>query len=340
MKIATVLFAFLLISTEMLRHADAHGWMVDPVPRSGGGTGTANASTGAPCGKTGPTTITASWTTNSSITVGYMNANGHGATGNTVTLSFQYKTNFPNYNAPTTADFTTAIDLTSGGKGLMDTTKNTVQNHKITAPVALGEGILQFKWEATDGSRWYDCAYVEIAAAGVGACATNNGGCSPNAQCTDVNGAAVCKCKAGYYGTGITCALAPPPVQVYIYTDVKVPQDEFTVAIAAVLKISPSRILYDTNTAVTTGQRASFYITSDENGTDPVDTSAQLRALVTRGDPAFAQNFKTYQILSVQIVGKDASPRAFGLAPSSAVALKVNLGYIAVLVAFLALFAV
>ena len=36
-------------------------------------------------------------------------------------------------------------------------------------------------------------------------CATNNGGCSVHAVCTNTVGSRTCKCKAGYSGDGVTC---------------------------------------------------------------------------------------------------------------------------------------
>ena len=36
-------------------------------------------------------------------------------------------------------------------------------------------------------------------------CATNNGGCSIHAMCTNTVGSRTCKCKAGYSGDGVTC---------------------------------------------------------------------------------------------------------------------------------------
>ena len=38
-------------------------------------------------------------------------------------------------------------------------------------------------------------------------CSSNNGGCSVNAQCTNVvGGTRICTCNTGYSGDGITCA--------------------------------------------------------------------------------------------------------------------------------------
>lgn len=39
-----------------------------------------------------------------------------------------------------------------------------------------------------------------------GACAMNNGGCSPDAFCMDVGGIADCLCKPGFTGNGLSCA--------------------------------------------------------------------------------------------------------------------------------------
>ena len=41
--------------------------------------------------------------------------------------------------------------------------------------------------------------------ADVDACASNNGGCSPSATCTDTHGTITCKCKPGFKGNGLTC---------------------------------------------------------------------------------------------------------------------------------------
>jgi hypothetical protein len=40
-------------------------------------------------------------------------------------------------------------------------------------------------------------------------CKTNNGGCDPNASCTDNSGTAACACNTGYTGDGTTCTLDP-----------------------------------------------------------------------------------------------------------------------------------
>ena len=43
------------------------------------------------------------------------------------------------------------------------------------------------------------------AIADVNECATNNGGCSPYATCTNTPGNRTCACNAGYSGNGVTC---------------------------------------------------------------------------------------------------------------------------------------
>ena len=36
-------------------------------------------------------------------------------------------------------------------------------------------------------------------------CATNNGGCNSNAQCTNNNGGRTCTCNSGWTGNGVQC---------------------------------------------------------------------------------------------------------------------------------------
>ena len=53
-------------------------------------------------------------------------------------------------------------------------------------------------------NAFYQALYV-----GVNPCTTNNGGCSPDATCTNTNGQAVCACKSGWTGDGRTCSEWP-----------------------------------------------------------------------------------------------------------------------------------
>jgi hypothetical protein len=46
---------------------------------------------------------------------------------------------------------------------------------------------------------------LEVLTGSTNPCLTNNGGCSPNATCTNNGGTASCTCTSGYTGNGITC---------------------------------------------------------------------------------------------------------------------------------------
>lgn len=50
------------------------------------------------------------------------------------------------------------------------------------------------------------CGAGECVPAQTGACAIDNGGCSPDADCIDMAGTALCACKPGFTGDGLTCA--------------------------------------------------------------------------------------------------------------------------------------
>ena len=43
-------------------------------------------------------------------------------------------------------------------------------------------------------------------------CATNNGGCSPHADCVNTNGSYICSCRNGYHGDGFLCFGKPVPI--------------------------------------------------------------------------------------------------------------------------------
>jgi len=312
MKVAAFLVLSLLVSMEFIRVADAHGWMVDPVPQSGGGTGTANASGSSPCGKSGPNTIVATWAVGDNVTISYMNANNHGQSGYTVSLTL--------FAGTTPSAASVAANGILMGTGYMNTAVNTVQSKVVTVPNLPGSAVVQFHWAATDGSNWYDCAYVSVTANLTGPCAKNNGGCAPSASCTSPDDVtAVCACRAGFYGNGYSCAKMPNPVQIYMVTKTKFTQGNFTEMVAAAMGISSSRILYDTQTMNGDGSwQVSFYITSDNTGAQPKETAVSLRSQITVGDPAFTKAFGGDYIVSSQIVGTDTSPRTFGAAPTSA----------------------
>ena len=53
---------------------------------------------------------------------------------------------------------------------------------------------------------------IEINTTPINSCATNNGGCAPNATCTSTgSGTNTCTCNAGYTGTGVTCTPITTP---------------------------------------------------------------------------------------------------------------------------------
>ncbi len=60
------------------------------------------------------------------------------------------------------------------------------------------------------GTCGTSCGTDEVCAVGacmsIGACATNNGGCSPDAFCMDIAGRAECLCGPGFTGTGLVCS--------------------------------------------------------------------------------------------------------------------------------------
>jgi len=46
---------------------------------------------------------------------------------------------------------------------------------------------------------------VTMRNADIDECATNNGGCSSDASCTNSEGSFTCACLPGYNGDGVTC---------------------------------------------------------------------------------------------------------------------------------------
>jgi len=43
-------------------------------------------------------------------------------------------------------------------------------------------------------------------------CATNNGGCSSEASCSNTEGSFTCTCQSGYTGDGFTCTGKPQTI--------------------------------------------------------------------------------------------------------------------------------
>lgn len=309
-----VILSLILLHRATLTGVLGHGWMMTPVPRSGGGTGTGNASTGAPCGKTGPSTVAATWVRGTNVVVEYARANSHGNTGNTVTLILSY-------NASTTTPTAAHFDSTKGAIVLaaaatMNVNINGPQQTTLTLPsnMTLGTAVLQFRWNPTSGGSWYDCAYVQIVSSTGGAtsvCATNNGGCATTATCAGTT-TATCTCKPGYYGDGRTCTRMPDNVQVKLTISGNVSQDTFTSNIAALLQVNVGRVLYDEATVVSGNSVVNFYVAGNPITGEPATNAvSNLRTRVARGDSSLPTSVG-YQVLNVQVVGQDTTPLAFG----------------------------
>ncbi|KNC52990.1 uncharacterized protein AMSG_09166 [Thecamonas trahens ATCC 50062] len=291
---ARVLLCVVLLN-YVIGMANGHGWMMDPVPRSGGGQGSGNASTSGPCGKAGSVTPVATWTTGQTVVVQYKRANNHGDTSNAVdfTLSLPAggKTN------PQPADFEANGDdiIEVISKALMDVTVSTAQSASFVVPdfnlSADATAALQFHWTPTSGASWYDCAWVTITAppANNPCLQTANGGCHANATCTpaQTGGTRTCACRVGYIGDGITCEEAPAPITVELEVKgLNVNQNTFTANIAFVLGLPTSRILYDRSEELRSkgNSRVYFSITAAQDGSSPEPEILKLRNMFLQDD--------------------------------------------------------
>jgi len=214
--------------------------MSSPVPRSGG-TGSGTASTSAPCGNAGATTITATYKATQAATVTYANVNNHGATGNTVDVTISFTA--ANKTNPAVADFTPddvqVFKVVTGG--LMVVPGTPAQTSPFSVPNVQGNAVLQWKWSATDGSKWYDCAYITVLnAQGTTICDTDNGGCDANADCVFLGGTRRCICHTGFFGNGTVgnCNAGAGPVTVTLHVSTPSPpiQNQFTSNLASLLQ--------------------------------------------------------------------------------------------------------
>jgi len=314
----------LVLLCSQLIHVIGHGWLMTPTPRSGGGTGSGNASTSSPCGKAGPTTIVGRYPVGSTLNTEYKAVNGHGGPcTNCVTFTLSYTA--ATATTPAASDFTGANGIVLSTAGAMDPNTGTVETLPLTLPTTAGKAVLQFMWQAKDGSKWFDCAYIQIdPPTAPSPCLANNGGCSPNAACTtDGSNNAVCKCKSGFFGDGHTCNALPADVPIVMVlnqtTFVAADQDAFTSNIASLLGIDPNsgRILFDHKEFITDAQSvtiavaAHFAISANSTtGASGMEDALRLRAMVSTMSPTL--NSLGYRVTSVQVQGVDASPVAFG----------------------------
>eukprot|EP01139_Manchomonas_bermudensis_P014430 Amastigsp_a508481_1324.p2 type:complete len:401 gc:universal Amastigsp_a508481_1324:35-1237(+) len=319
-----------IVLCNYLQSVAGHGWMVSPQPRSGGGTGSGNASTTGPCGGgAGVTTVTATWTIGQTVSASYMRANAHGATANNVYLTLAVPANL---NTPTATDFTDPNRRVVVANGAtMDVTIATPQSTSFTVPntgpfnpanwTTEGTAVLQFNWQPTSGGNWYDCAYITVVPAnGVTSCTGVT--CRGNSTCFPLpNNQHECRCDPGYSlnTAADTCDPLPPAVLVVIrIKGSTISQDLFTLQIARVLGIPSSRILYDR--AVYLGSLGVtdvyFSITADSTGTSGMVKAEELATKVRNGDASVAKSGDfDYTVVSVQV--EDQAQISFGQGPAA-----------------------
>lgn len=283
--------------------ANAHGWLMSPVPRSGGGTGSGNASTRRPCGRDGDIERT-SVVAGQPFEVLYKRANNHGASGPNVdfTLSFP---------AATAAGGPTEEHFEEGAEGRhalasglpMDVTDSSPQSAMVTVPAGeSGEAVLQFKWQPRNaqggnaGGAWYDCAYLTVTEQIDPACVEGVNPCDENAACTGET-RAVCECNVGFFGNGRTCEPLPADKEltVTVHGDTVV-QDDFTAAMAELLGVEEGRILFDrvqTFTVTLEDGTSADYTTvyfsigaDPESGVSGAREAGTLASIVGRGSSA------------------------------------------------------
>lgn len=322
MKAAVLLCALLVVQVA------SHGWMMQPVPRSGGGTGTGNAATTSPCGKTGPTTSVATYAGGDMVELGYARANAHGNTGYTV----KFKMTFENAEAePTQAQFDAGYLLTMGeadhqtcdthgGAGTcaeMDVNINGMQTTMVQMPYQAGRAVIQFHWMPTSGGSWYDCAYVTMLPTGINA---SNNGCMPRNEsgcvsadmggiCTPtISGDVICSCKVGYCGNGIdNCTMLEMPkmieLKVMIPTS-EVSQNNFTILIAEYMNVDVGRVGYDKAVLTVEGYSViTFFVGTDCSTGDGGEVEA-LRKDVAENSINL-DNLGKYVPASIRVVGMD-----------------------------------
>jgi cysteine-rich repeat protein/parallel beta-helix repeat protein len=117
----------------------------------------------------------------------------------------------------------TAADCDDGNACTEDVCQaGACQNNPIPgcgAPIC-GNGIIETGETCDDGNTnngdgcsaactvtpGYTCSGSPSVCVDVNECMVNNGGCSPNASCTNTPGSYTCACNPGYVGDGVTCS--------------------------------------------------------------------------------------------------------------------------------------